>query len=180
MNKYENLEVIELDSITDISDIIAKSFLGTGASMCLISDRTLVEYTMVELLKHDDITADEIFLFDSEEFPMYVGINKDYQIYVDDTEEKGHLDYDVAFIDMDGNVDQSIIDECLNNDIGVILFGEVDSFDYDEPVERDEDDSIHSICLNFEEEDSSYEFKFYSSNGIDKEAIIDILKNLKF
>lgn len=179
MLKYEDLEVIELDDITDIADIMINSFVETNVSMCLISDRSLVEYTMVEMLKHDDITADEIFLFDSDEFPMYVGIDKNLQIYVDDTEEKGHLNYDIAFIDMDGSVDQSIIDECLNKCSGVILFGEVDD-SLEESYFEENEEPIRGININFEDGNKKYDFKFYSLDKINVDSIIDILKELDF
>lgn len=183
-NKYENIEVIDLCDITELPDLIMNSFSETGSSMCFISDRESVEYTMIELFKNDCVAADSVFLFDSV-YPMFVGMDQDGKLTVDDIEEEWFLNYDVAFIDLEADISQETIDKCLEKNINVFLVGREDDNsccgecldDCNDKCQLDTD-HIHGFNISFSDENKSYDFKFYSSSEICKDDILSILEDI--
>lgn len=159
--KYKNFDDV-LCYFADIYNI-------ADTDVCMITDKYTAEYAMVDLLSDDDIEVDEIFLFESE-FPMYVGLDKEGKLYVDDVEELGYLEYNCVLIDMDcideyKTILKECIDECAKKDLIIILFGEdgdIDDVALD--LNQNEIDEIFDKWVKESEENES-------KNQIDFESI---------
>ena len=138
MNKQEKniVDILTFDEIEDIVDIFIDKVYHTDKTVALITNKELVEYAMDELLNDDCITVRRVDLeLDSEDTEYMISIDDDgYMVvqpveYYDDKYFKG-IEY--AFVDMDGCVSQVTIDNLLNRDVPVVLFG------YDDECQCDE------------------------------------------
>ena len=138
LNKQEKniIEILTFDEIEDIVDIFIDKLYHTDKTVALITNKELVEYTMDVLLNDDCITVKRVDLeLDSEYAEYMISVDDDgYMVvqpveYYDDKYFKG-IKY--AFVDMDGCVSQVTIDNLLNRDVPVVLFG------YDDECQCDE------------------------------------------
>ena len=128
-NKYEDINVIDIDEIEDICDIFmlhVSDIEESGSTIAVIANKELVEYIASELLNLS-WTSVQKFDFDEDDIEEYmVSINKDGYVVampVMEYDDKYFVDIDVAYISMGGDVDQCIINKCVNTDKEVILFG---------------------------------------------------------
>ena len=199
----KNIYTLKYKDFDDVLVYLSDIYNIAESDVCMITDKYTAEYTMVDLLSYDDIEVDEVFLFESE-FPMYVGLNKDGKMYVDDVEEFGYLDYNCVFIDMDcvdeyKDILKECIEKCVEKDLFIILFGESDDedisiFDFDkdgideafdkwiEENEEDEEDEsedqigFESIDIKIEENDGKTTVYLDCSDGVDAEDILPIIE----
>ena len=159
MNKQEKniVDTLTFDEIEDIVDIFIDKVYHTDKTVALITNKELVEYAMDELLNNDYITVKRVDLeLDSEDAEYMISVDDDgYMVvqpveYYDDKYFK-YIEY--AFVDMDGCVDQMTIDNLLDRDVEIVLFG-YDDCDCDEcdkgftvngrPVSKEEFDNYVS------------------------------------
>ena len=138
MNKQEKniVDILTFDEIEDIVDIFIDKVYHTDKTVALITNKELVEYAMNELLEDSYITVKRVDLeLDSEDAEYMISVDDDGYMVVQPVEyydDKYFKDIEYAFVDMDGCVDQMTIDNLLDRDVSVVLFGYEDECDCDE------------------------------------------------
>ena len=133
-NKYEAIDMLDLnDKVEDIIDIYISRIYHTDKTVGIIVNKEFAEYIMGNLLDFDDTSVKEIDLVDYMNVDEYlVSVDDGGVITVVPIEDFGILDKtDIFYIDMDGDIEQNIIDYCVNGDKEVILFGQEDDCDGD-------------------------------------------------
>lgn len=138
MNKQEKniVDIITFDEIEDIADIFIDKVYHTDKTVALITNKELVEYAMDVLLNDDCITVKRVDLeLDSEYAEYMISVDDDGYMVVQPVQyydDKYFNDIEYAFVDMDGCVSQVTIDNLLDRDVTVVLFGYDDECDCDE------------------------------------------------
>ena len=120
----------------NIVDIFIDKVYHTDKTVALITDKELVEYAMDELLNDDYITIKRGDLgLDSEDAEYMISVDDDGYMVVQPVEyydDKYFMGIEYAFVDMDGCVEQMTIDNLLDRDVSVVLFGYENECDCDE------------------------------------------------
>ena len=129
MNKQEKniVDILTFDEIEDIVDIFIDKVYHTDKTVALITNKELVEYAMNELLEDSYITVKRVDLeLDSEDAEYMISVDDDGYMVVQPVEyydDKYFNDIEYAFVDMDGCVEQMTIDNLLDRDVEIVLFG---------------------------------------------------------
>ena len=129
MNKQEKniVDILTFDEIEDIVDIFIDKVYHTDKTVALITNKELVEYAMDKLLNDDCITVKRVDLeLDSEYAEYMISVDDDGYMVVQPVEyydDKYFNGIEYAFVDMDGCVEQMTIDNLLDRDIEIVLFG---------------------------------------------------------
>ena len=160
MNKQEKniVDILTFDEIEDIVDIFIDKVYHTDKTVALITNKELVEYAMDVLLEDSYITVKRVDLeLDSEYAEYMISVDDDGYMVVQPVEyydDKYFNDIEYAFVDMDGCVEQMTIDNLLDRDVEIELFGYEDECDCDEceegftvngkPVSKEEFDNYVS------------------------------------
>ena len=137
LNKQEKniVDILTFDEIEDIVDIFIDKVYHTDKTVALITNKELVEYAMDELLNDDCITVKRVDLeLDGEDVEYMISVDDDGYMVVQPVEyydDKYFNDIEYAFVDMDGCVEQMTIDNLLDRDVEIELFG-IDECDCDE------------------------------------------------
>ena len=116
------------DKVEDIVEIYINRLYHTDKTVGVVVNKELAEYIMLELFALDETSFREVDLVDYMNIDEYlVSVDDNGVITVVPIEDFGILDNtDIFYIDMDGDIDQDIIDYCVNEDKKVILFGQKD------------------------------------------------------
>ena len=160
MNKQEKniVDILTFDEIEDIVDIFIDKVYHTDKTVALITNKELVEYAMNELLNDDCITVKRVDLeLEDEDTEYMISVDDDGYMVVQPVEyydDKYFKDIEYAFVDMDGCVEQMTIDNLLDRDVEIVLFGIEDECDCDDcekgftvngrPVSKEEFDNYVS------------------------------------
>lgn len=137
MNKQEKniVDILTFNEIEDIVDIFIDKVYHTDKTVALITNKELVEYAMDILLNDDCITVKRVDLeLDSEDAEYMISVDDDGYMVVQPVEyydDKYFNDIEYAFVDMDGCVEQMTIDNLLDRDVEIVLFG-IDECDCDD------------------------------------------------
>lgn len=129
MNKQEKniVDILTFDEIEDIVDIFIDKVYHTDKTIALITNKELVEYAMDVLLNDDCITVKRVDLeLDSEYAEYMISVDDDGYMVVQPVEyydDKYFNGIEYAFVDMDGCVEQMTIDNLLDRDVEIVLFG---------------------------------------------------------
>ena len=148
MNKQEKniVDILTFDEIENIVDIFIDKFNHTDKTVALITNKELVEYAMDELLEDSYITVKRVDLeLDGEDVEYMISVDDDGYMVVQPVEyydDKYFNDIEYAFVDMDGCVEQMTIDNLLDRDVEIVLFG------YDDISEEFEYDFSDGICID--------------------------------
>ena len=184
MNKQEKniVDILTFDEIEDIVDIFIDKVYHTDKTIALITNKELVEYAMDVLLNDDCITVKRVDLeLDSEDAEYMISVDDDGYMVVQPIEyydDKYFNGIEYAFVDMDGCVEQMTIDNLLNRDVEIELFG-IDECDCDEcekgftvngrPVSKEEFDNYVSQFKHDEKPTTtSKESYFINGKSVDK------------
>ena len=138
MNKQEKniVDIITFDETEDIVDIFIDKVYHTDKTVALITNKKLVEYAMDELLNDDCITVKRVDLeLDSADAEYMISVDGEGYMVVQPVEyydDKYFMGIEYAFVDMDGCVEQMTIDNLLDRDVGIVLFGYEDERKCDE------------------------------------------------
>ena len=138
LNKQEKniVDILTFDEIEDIVDIFIDKVYHTDKNVALITNKELVEYAMGELLNDDCITVKRVDLeLDSEDAEYMISVDDEGYMVVQPVEyydDKYFNDIEYAFVDMDGCVEQMTIDNLLDRDVEIVLFGYEDECSCDE------------------------------------------------
>ena len=129
MNKQEKniVDILTFDEIEDIVDIFIDKVYHTDKTVALVTNKELVEYAMDVLLNDDCITVKRVDLeLDSEYAEYMISVDDDGYMVVQPVEyydDKYFNDVEYAFVDMDGCVEQMTIDNLLDRNVELVLFG---------------------------------------------------------
>ncbi|MGF0102003.1 hypothetical protein [Bariatricus sp. SGI.019] len=160
MNKQEKniVDILTFDEIEDIVDIFIDKVYHTDKTVALITDKELVEYAMDELLNDDCITIKRVDLeLDSEDAEYMISVDDDGYMVVQPVEyydDKYFNDIEYAFVDMDGCVEQMTIDNLLNRDVEIELFGYEDECGCDDCDDCEEGFTVNGRPVSKEEFDN--------------------------
>ena len=195
-NKYENIKMIDLkDKVDDIVEIYINRLYNTDKTVGVIVNKEIAEYILDILIRLDETSIKEIDLVDYMNIGEYlVSVDDNGVITVIPIEDFGVLDKtDIFYIDMDGDIEQNIIDYCVNEDKEVILFGQEDDCECDGECENcpahdetylhtseDEDGNAHGFTASKSDGDSYMSYSYYSSDELSHEDIQNILKAFGF
>ena len=185
MNKQEKniVDILTFDETEDIVDIFINKVYHTDKTIALITDKELVEYAMDKLLNDDCITVKRVDLeLDSEDAEYMITVDNDGYMVVQPVEyydDKYFKDIEYAFVDMDGCVDQMTIDNLLDRDVEIVLFGYDDMSD---EFEYDFSDGICIDCCDCVDEDCPTKCKADSQSDVkdnktDKEEYVEYSKD---
>lgn len=129
MNKQEKniVDILSFDEIEDIVDIFIDKVYHTDKTVALITNKELVEYAKDVLINDEYIAVKRVDLeLDSEDAEYMISVDDDGYMVVQPVEyydDKYFKDIEYAFVDMDGCVDQTTIDNLLDRDVEIVLFG---------------------------------------------------------
>lgn len=193
-NKYENIQMIDLeDKVDDIISIYINRLYHTDKTVGVIVNKEIAEYILDNLIRLDETSIKEIDLVDYMDIDEYlVSVDDDGVITVVPIEDFCVLDKtDIFYIDMDGDIEQDIIDYCVNEDNEVILFGQEDNCDgdckncnYNDETylhtSEDEDGNAHGFTASRSDGDSYMSYSYYSSDELSHEDIQKMLKAFGF
>ena len=203
MNKQEKniVDILTFDEIEDVVDIFINKFNHTDKTVALITNKELVEYAMNELLDDSYITVKRVDLeLDNEDAEYMISVDDDGYMVVQPVEhydDKYFNDIEYAFVDMDGCVEQMTIDNLLDRDVEIVLFGYEDKCDCDEceeccddceegftvngrPVSKEEFDNYVSQFKHDEKPTTTSTTTTYRVNGkeVDKDTYEKALNEL--
>jgi hypothetical protein len=193
-NKYEDIQMIDLeDKVDDIISIYINRLYHTDKTVGVIVNKEIAEYILDNLIRLDETSIKEIDLVDYMNIGEYlVSVDDNGVITVVPIEDFGVLDKtDIFYIDMDGDIEQNIIDYCVNEDKEVILFGQEDDCEcdgencncHDETylhTSEDEDENTHGFTASRSDGDSYMSYSYYSSDELSHEDIQKMLKAFEF
>ena len=196
-NKYEDIQMIDLENkVDDIISIYINRLYHTDKTVGVIVNKEIAEYILDNLIRLDETSIKEIDLVDYMEVNEYlVSVDDGGVITVVPIEDFGILDKtDIFYIDMDGDIEQNIIDYCVNEDKEVILFGQEDNCECDGECENcssscgesylhiseDEDGNTHGFTASRSDGDSYMSYSYYSSDELSHEDIQKMLKAFGF
>lgn len=193
-NKYEDIQMIDLeDKVDDIISIYINRLYHTDKTVGVIVNKEIAEYILDILIILDETSIKEIDLVDYMNIDEYlVSVDDSGVITVVPIEDFGILDKtDIFYIDMDGDIEQNIIDYCVNEDKEVILFGQEDDCDgdcencncHDETylhTSEDEKGNTHGFTASKSDGDSYMSYSYYSSDELSHEDIQKMLKAFGF
>ena len=129
MNKQEKniVDILTFDEIEDIVDIFIDKVYHTDKTVALITNKELVEYAMDVLLNDDCITVKRVDLeLNSEDVEYMISVDDDGYMVIQPVEyydDKYFTGIEYAFVDMDGCVEQMTIDNLLDRNVEIVLFG---------------------------------------------------------
>lgn len=193
-NKYEDIQMIDLeDKVDDIISIYINRLYHTDKTVGVIVNKEIAEYILDILIRLDETSIKEIDLVDYMNIDEYlVSVDDSGVITVVPIEDFGILDKtDIFYIDMDDDIEQNIIDYCVNEDKEVILFGQEDECDvdcencpsHDETylhTSEDEDGNTHGFTASKSDGDFYMSYSYYSSDELSHEDIQKMLKAFGF
>lgn len=174
------------DKVDDIISIYINRLYHTDKTVGVIVNKEIAEYILDNLIILDETSIKEIDLVDYMNIDEYlVSVDDNGVITVVPIEDFGVLDKtDIFYIDMDGDIEQNIIDYCVNEDKEVILFGQEDDCDDDcenseeevftvngKPVSKEEFDNYTSQFKHDEKPTTttvSKESYFINGKSVDK------------
>lgn len=183
------------DKVDDIVKIYINRLYHTDKTVGVIVNKEIAEYILDILIRLDKTSIKEIDLVDYMNIDEYlVSVDDDGVITVIPIEDFGVLDKtDIFYIDMDGDIEQNIIDYCVNEDKEVILFSQEDDCDgncencpaHDETYlhtseDEDEDENTHGFTASRSDGDSYVSYSYYSSDELSHEDIQKMLKAFGF
>lgn len=127
MNKYaENIsDIIALDATEEIVDIFLESLEKTDKTTGIIANKELIEYAIGEALAQDWINVRRVDI-ELEDLEYMLSVDDDGDLVVQPVIEyadKYFSSMETVYISMDGDVSQDVIDNCIDRDVNVILFG---------------------------------------------------------
>lgn len=186
--------MIDLENkVEDITNIFINRLYHTDKTVGIIVNKEIAEYILDELVKIDETSIKEVDLVDYMNIDEYlVSVDDNCVITVVPIEDFGILDKtDIFYIDMDGDIEQNIINYCVNEDKEVILFCQEDECDvdcencncHDETylhTSEDEDGNAHGFTASRSDGDSYMSYSYYSSDELSHEDIQKMLKAFGF
>lgn len=183
------------DKVDDIISIYINRLYHADKTVGVIVNKEIAEYILDSLIRLDKTSIKEIDLVDYMNVDEYlVSVDDGGVITVVPIDDYVVLDNtDIFYIDMDGDIEQNIIDYCVNEDKEVILFGQEDDCECDGECENcnchdetylhtseDENGNAHGFTASRSDGDSYMSYSYYSSDELSHEDIQKMLKAFGF
>lgn len=181
------------DKVDDIISIYINKLYHTDKTVGVVVNKEIAEYILDILIRLDETSIKEIDLVDYMNIDEYlVSVDDGGVITVVPIEDFCVLDKtDIFYIDMDGDIEQNIIDYCVNEDKEVILFGQEDNCECDREncsahdetylhTSDDENGNTHGFTASRSDGDSYMSYSYYSSDELSHEDIQKMLKAFGF
>lgn len=165
-NKYEDIEMIDLDDKAEISDIYIEHLYNTDKTVGFVTGKELAEYVLQNVINLEETSVKEINFIDLYDINEYlISVNDEGHIVATPIDELYNVfdDVDIVYIDMDGDIEQDVIDYCVNENKEVILFGETDDKDCE--------------CVNCKHTSSTTNY-FINDKAVSKEEYEDAMAEL--
>lgn len=196
-NKYEDIQMIDLEDNAYITDIFMNRLYNTDKTVGVIASRNLVEYVMDEVLSLDETSINLIDMINTDNIDQYmIYVDNDGLTTVVPVDDNTYLDdIDIAYINMDGSVEQWVIDYCVNEDKEVVLFGQKDG-DCDGDCENcscmsdtedtyvhlsdGDDGNTHGFTASKSNGNSYVSYSYYTSYELSQSDIRSMLKAFGF
>lgn len=152
LNKQEEniADIITLDAIEDIVDVFLQHAANTEDTVGLIANKELIEYAMSEALTEDWINARKVDLESDKDIEYMISVDSNGNLVVQPVEsynDKYFAAIQYVFVSMNKDVSQTTIDNLLDRDIPVILFG------YDEETDFEDNYTVNGISVSKDEFD---------------------------
>ena len=190
MNKQEKniKDVLTFENIEDIVESFIEKLYNTDKTVALISDKKIVRKAMDTLMSIDYITVKRVDL-DIDDAEYMISVDGDGNMVVQPIEyydNKYFMGIEYAFVDMDGIICQATIDNLLERNIPIVLFGDEDGYECECEVcktkcnELSIDEDSHSFSISKADSNGYTSYSFYSSEKIDKNDVEKILKIIGF
>lgn len=186
--KYEDMDIINVDEYEDIVDVFLDRLFSTEKTVGIVVNKEFAEYITSILLKIPETSVKEIDFIDwykTDEYLVYVD-NDGYVTAIPVDDEIILNDVDIAYINMDGDIKQDVIDYCVNEDKEVILFGLTDDCDcdgdcencigHDYNVYKLDDDYMHGFTASKVNDGSYVSYSYYTTEDLSDKDIEKILK----
>ena len=164
MGRYEDMNVIEIENPEDIVSIFEAAVYDFEDTIALVSDRELIAYTLHDIIKNDSMNISYVDLPDDydEGVEYFIKVDKDGNITCGELDDWYCInDVNVAYIDMDGTVNQDVIDYCINEDMDVTLWGIKD-----EPVAKSDLDKKWDKLLELSDGTKVHVRNYYTEDDI--------------
>lgn len=190
LNKQEEniTDIITLDAIEDITDIFLQHATNTENIVGLIANKELIEYVMNEALSEDWIYLLKINLEADNDMEYMISIEPDGCLIVqpiESYEDKYFTNIKYAFVSMDEDISQITIDNLLDRDIPIVLFGYDEENDYKgnytvngKSVSKDE---FNKFISKFKK--TTYDNNFTNASTVAKSIVLsntkDVIENIE-
>ena len=127
MNKQEKniIDILTFDEIEEIVDNFLDFACSTNKTVALITNKELVEYAMYQAVSCNCVNIRKVDL-DLYDVEYMISVNTDGDLVVQPVEyydDKYFKEIEYAFVDMDGCVEQMTIDNLLDRNVEIVLFG---------------------------------------------------------
>ena len=127
MNKQEKniVDILTFDEIEEIVDNFLDFACNTNKTVALITNKELVEYAMYQAVSCNCVNIRKVDL-DLYDVEYMISVNTDGDLVVQPVEyydDKYFNEIEYAFVDMDGCVEQMTIDNLLDRNVEIVLFG---------------------------------------------------------
>ena len=127
MNKQEKniVDILTFDEIEEIVDNFLDFACNTNKTVALITNKELVEYAMYQAVSCNCVNIRKVDL-DLYDVEYMISVNTDGDLVVQPVEyydDKYFKEIEYAFVDMDGCVEQMTIDNLLDRNVEIVLFG---------------------------------------------------------
>lgn len=125
---------MNLDLTEEIVDIFLEHAFDSNETVGLISHKETINYALDCVLSCDGVSIRKVDLELDNDTEYMISIDNDGNIVVQpivEYDDKYFTDIKHAYISMDGDISQATIDNCLDRDVDVILFGYDEEDEYD-------------------------------------------------
>lgn len=123
MNKYKDIDILELEYPEDILEIFVSDYISNGENIAVIGSADLIGYILDNVVLLEDITIQRVDFDGNAEFIICLDGETGDLTVVPYSEFSDEDTLKRVYISMDGDVKQKIIDIYVNSDTDVTLFG---------------------------------------------------------
>lgn len=178
LNKQEEniSDIITLDETEKIVDIFLEHAFNTDDTVGIIANKELIEHAMDEALSDDWVSVQKVDLELDDDIEYMISIDSDGNLVVQPVTEykdKYFTAMHHVYISMDGDVDQMTIDNCLNRDVDVVLFGY-------------EDESNDCVCetkgckeCTVKSDDDNSKYHIIVKGNLDMDDTLEVIKDME-
>ena len=164
-NKYEDIEMIDIDRHEDIAEIFITDIIDQIGTVGVVADKEMIEYLLDEVIAMDNTSIYYINMMDDNLYMIYVDFNG-YISVVPANSLCYFRDIDHVYFDMDSKNSKELqrcIDYCVDEDKNVEIT------------------SDHTGFTSHISDDNSYiAYSYYSDRELSDDEIAEIVRDIYF
>lgn len=142
------MDMIEVHSVEDISYEFIETARKSNKNVAMIASREMIEYITDCVIKEDFSGVVYINFLDEDDTPYCLIVDTDGGVFVDVLDMEADTEcFEKVYISMEGDVPQRVIDQCLDEEKKVVLFGDTDEKSDDDFVWADFDYDLVAVPL---------------------------------